>query len=370
MKIGVPRERRERETRVAATPDIIKKYIKMGLSVLVEKSAGLEAGFSDEDFAHAGAELVSTDAALGADIVLKANRPETTETALIKKGSLLIALLEPYLNDGLVEKLAQTGVDSIAMELIPRISRAQSMDALSSQANIAGYRAVLEAAQYYRRFFPMMMTSAGSAKAARVFVLGVGVAGLQAIATAKRLGSQIEAYDVRPDTKEQVQSLGGKFFEVELGEAGAGSGGYAKELSEAGKAKLQQALAEKLMKCDIIITTANVPGRRAPILVSEDVVKGMRMGSVIVDMAAPSGGNCALTVPDQVVIKHGVTIIGTKNLAALVASDASSFYSKNLLALVSLMVKTKDGKTTLEMNLEDEIIAASLTTYQGCVRKK
>lgn len=370
MKIGIPKETREGESRVAMTPDTVKRLVKKRIQVLVESSAGMTAGFSDEDYVREGAEVVDTATALSADVVFKVNRPALPEVSLMKRGAMLLSILEPYTKDGLLEKMAEGGVDSIALELIPRISRAQSMDVLSSQANIAGYRAVLEAANHYQRFFPMMMTSAGSAKAAKVFILGVGVAGLQAIATAKRLGATVEAYDVRPVTKEQVQSLGAKFFEVDINE-GVGQGGYAKELSEEGKKKLQAALAERLMKSDIIISTANVPGRRAPILVQEEVVRGMRRGSVIVDMAAPSGGNCALTEPGRIVNKHGVTIVGVMNLPGQLAADASSFYSRNLFTLLSLMLDEKgadkDSAPTLNVNLQDEIIAASLTTHQGRV---
>jgi NAD(P) transhydrogenase subunit alpha len=258
----------------------------------------------------------------------------------------------------------------MSMELIPRTSRAQSMDALSSQANIAGYRAVLEATTHYKRFFPMMMTSAGSAKAAKVAVLGAGVAGLQAIATARRLGASVESYDVRPEVKEQILSLGAKFIELDVGEQGSGSGGYAKELSEEGKRKQQAALTERLKKFDVIISTANIPGRKAPVLITEDAVKGMRTGSVIVDMAAANGGNCPLSEADKIVTKHNVTIVGLTNFPGLVPADSSNFYARNLATLLGLMAVAKDGKVTLNVNLEDDIIAASLTTYQGQVRFK
>jgi H+-translocating NAD(P) transhydrogenase subunit alpha len=368
MKIGVPREKRQDESRVAVTPEVVKKLKKKGFTVLVETSAGEAAGYADRDFVFEGAEVVSAQAALSADIVFKICRPAQDEVAAMKQGAVLICLMEPYRTDGLVEGLAKAGVNAISLEMVPRTSRAQAVDVLSSQANIAGYRAVIEAAYHYRRFLPLMMTSAGSAKAARVFVLGAGVAGLQAIATAKRLGSVVEAYDVRPEVAEQISSLGGKVFQFELSESGAGKGGYAQELSAEAKAKLQTALSERLMKCDIIISTANVPGRKAPTLISEEVVKGMRQGSVIVDMAAASGGNCPLTESDRIVVKHGVTLIGLTNFPALVAADASSFYSRNVFSLLSMMVKEGEPGGKLELFYEDDIVAAALVTYQGSVR--
>lgn len=369
MTVGIPKETRAYETRVSATPDSVKKLLKKGLKVRLEKSAGALSGFLDSDYQNVGGEIVDAAAALSADIVLKVNRPDLSEVFRMKKGGLLISFLEPDLSDGLLEKVAAVGINAMSMELIPRTSRAQSMDALSSQANIAGYRAVLEAAAHYRRFFPMMMTAAGSAKPARVVVLGAGVAGLQAIGTARRLGAQVEAYDVRPEVKEQIQSLGAKFIEISVGEEGTGAGGYARELSEAGKKQQQELLAEKLKKADIIISTANVPGRKAPILIPEETVREMRTGSVIVDMAAPSGGNCPLTEPDQVVVKHGVTLIGLKGLAARVPSDASSFYARNVTHLLELVLASQgDGSPSLNFRLDDDIVAASLVTYQGTVR--
>ncbi|MGK5083278.1 Re/Si-specific NAD(P)(+) transhydrogenase subunit alpha [Bdellovibrionota bacterium FG-1] len=368
MKIGIPKEMRAGETRVAATPDSIKKLIKKGLEVCVQKTAGLGAGFRDEDYVAVGAQVADADVIFGADIVAKFHKPTGDEIKMMKKGGLLVSFIEPFSQEGTIENLAAAGVDCLGMELIPRTSRAQSMDALSSQGNIAGYRAVIEAAARYGRFMPLMMTSAGSAKQARVIVLGAGVAGLQAIATARRLGALVEAYDVRAEVKEQILSLGAKFIELDVGEEGSGTGGYAKELSEEGKRKQQQLLLEKLKKADIIITTANVPGRRAPTLVSEEAVKGMRMGSVIIDMAAPSGGNCPLTEADRVVVKHGVTIVGWTNYPGMVAADSSSFYAGNLGHLLGIMVDTKDGKTSLKLDLQDDIIAAALVTHNGTVR--
>jgi len=375
MIIGVPKENRQDEARVALTPDAVKKLIKKGFKVRAENACGLKAGFLDEDYRAAGAEVTDRGAAYSSDFVLKINRPSMEEIPSLKAGSVLISYVEPYLQaDGYFEKLAQSGVNALGMELIPRTSRAQSMDALSSQANIAGYRAVLEGASRYHRFFPLMMTSAGSAKAAKVMVLGAGVAGLQAIATAKRLGAQVEAYDVRAEVKEQIQSLGAKFVELDIGEEGSGQGGYAKELSAEAKQRQQQLLTERLKKCDIIISTANVPGRKAPVLITEDAVKGMRPGSVIVDMAAGNGGNCPLSVADQVVTKHGVVLVGITNYPSLMAADSSSFYSGNLTALLGLLVKQAPkeagGQLSLDLNLQDDIIAAALVTHQGQSRLK
>ncbi|OFZ18738.1 MAG: NADP transhydrogenase subunit alpha [Bdellovibrionales bacterium GWB1_55_8] len=369
MKVGIPKETKENETRVAGTPLSAKKLIAQGFEVAVEKGAGAAAGFSDSAYAAEGAVLVDAGTALGCDIVLKINRPTFEEVARMKKGAVLLSLLDAYMNDGLLEKLAQQGIDAIGMELLPRTSRAQSMDVLSSQANIAGYRAAIEAAARYRRFVPMMMTSAGSAKPAKVAVLGVGVAGLQAIPTIKKMGAQVEAYDIRPEVKEQIVSVGAKPIDLDIGEEGTGTGGYARELSEEGKRKQQALLTEKLKKFDIIITTANIPGRKAPILLTEDAAKGMRAGSVVIDMAAATGGNCPLTEPDKVVIKHGVTFVGYTNWAGLVPADASEFFARNLTNLLALIIKkAEDGKPALHMNMEDDIVAASLAVQQGQVR--
>lgn len=369
MRVGIPKESRPGEARVAGTPASIKKLVKKGLKVTIERGAGVPAGFTDQEYAHEGAELVDRASAFGCNIVLKVHKPSNDELPLLKAGSLLISFLEPYINDGTLEKLATSQIDSLSMEMIPRTSRAQSMDALSSQANIAGYRAVIEGANRYRRFFPMMMTSAGMNKPAKTLVLGAGVAGLQAIATAKRLGSTVEAFDVRPEVKEQIQSLGAKYLELDIGEAGTGQGGYAKELSEEGKRKQQAALTERLKKFDIVISTANVPGRKAPTLITEEAVRGMRPGSVIIDMAAPSGGNCPLTEADKVVEKHGVVIVGLSNYPSLVAADASQFYAQNLVNLLGLVFPDK-ASDQIKLNLEDDILAGSLATYQGQVKVK
>lgn len=371
IAIGIPKETRSGETRVAATPDSVKRLIKAGFDVCIERGAGLTAGFHDAEYQSAGAELASTQDTWAKRIVMKISPPSPTEATSLKSGSLLISLLEPYKNAELLQTLANNKVDAVALEWIPRTSRAQSMDVLSSQANIAGYRAVLESATHYSRFLPIMMTSAGSAKAAKLTVLGVGVAGLQAIATARRLGATVEAYDVRPETKEQVQSLGAKFIEIDIGEQGSGTGGYAKELSDEAKKKLQAGLDDRLKKSDIIITTANVPGRKAPILVTEAVVRGMRRGSVIVDMAAQSGGNCPLTKNDQVTEVEGVKIVGHSNYPAMMASDSSSFFGRNLVSLLTVFVTAeKDAPAKFEINLADDIIEGSLAVHNGQVRKK
>jgi H+-translocating NAD(P) transhydrogenase subunit alpha len=368
MIIGVPKESQPGETRVALSPETAKKWVAKGFKIHVERDAGLTAGFPNNAFEAVGSSVVGHGEALKADIVFKVRRPSNQELLGMKPGGILLALLEPYNKDGFFQKLAEMKINAMAMELIPRTSRAQSMDVLSSQANIAGYRAVLEAASQYSRFFPMMMTSAGSAKPAKVAVLGVGVAGLQAISTAKRLGGTVEAYDVRPEVKEQILSVGAKFIDLDVGESGTGEGGYARELSEAAKAKQQQLLTEKLKKFDIIITTANIPGRKSPTLVTEDAVKGMRPGSVIVDMAAANGGNCPLTEADKTVIKHGVKLIGITNYPAMVPSDASHFYGRNLVNLLALLFDEKSKDLNPNFNLADDIIAASLVTYNGEVR--
>jgi NAD(P) transhydrogenase subunit alpha len=362
MNIGIAKETRAGETRVAATPDSVKKLIKKGFRVQVAKGAGEQAHFTDAAYAAAGAEMVTQELALANPAVLKIHKPAPDEILKMKKGSLLVSLLEPYANDGTLQKLAEVGVDAIAMEWIPRTSRAQSMDVLSSQAGIAGYRAVIESSVHYGRFFPMMMTSAGSVKACRLAVLGVGVAGLQAIATARKLGAMVEAYDVRKEVKEQVLSLGAKNIELDIGEDGAGTGGYAKELSEEAKRKQQAALSEKLKAFDVIITTANIPGKRAPVLVTEDVVKNMRAGSVIVDMAAANGGNCPLTKADKVTRANGVTLVGHTNYPAMVPSDASHFFAQNLVNLLDILW-TKEG----EINRADDIVAASLAVHKGAL---
>ena len=364
MKIGIPKESVAGETRVAITPDIVKKLSVKGFQLLLESGAGAAAQFPDADYEAAGAEIVDRAGALGAELVVKVRKPSRDEITAMSKGAVLIGLLEQCEDDGTLAALDAQGVQMLAMERIPRISRAQSMDALSSQSNIAGYRAVLEAANRYGRFLPLMMTSAGSAKPARLVVLGAGVAGLQAIATARRLGADVWAYDVRPETKEQIESLGAKAIELDLGESGSGEGGYAKELSAEAKAKQQQLLADELAKAHIIVTTALIPCRPAPVLVTEEVVQRMREGSVIVDLAAATGGNCPLTEKDQVVVKHGVTLVGYTNFPALVPSDASAFYAGNLKNLLDIMVEQGEQGLALKPFADDEITQAMLVTAQ------
>lgn len=360
MKLGIPKETLAGERRLAMTPEVAQRLVKQGFEVLVESGAGETAHFSDTAFTEVGATLSDRAACLSADLILKVRRPTDEEAAAIPEGRILICLLESCGEDALIEGLRARGVRVMAMERIPRISRAQSMDALSSQSNIAGYRAVLEAAAHYGRFFPMMMTSAGSAKPARLVVLGVGVAGLQAIATARRLGADVHAYDVRPETREQIASLGAKPIDLDLGESGAGEGGYAKELSAEAKAKQQALLADELAKAHIIISTALIPCRPAPELITEAVVERMRPGSVIVDLAAANGGNCKLTQADQIVTRHGVILVGHTNYPSMVPSDASAFYAKNLSNLLDIMVDSSDQGPVLKDLTQDEITQAML----------
>lgn len=369
MKLAIPRERATGEARVAASPETVKKFKAIGLDVVVEAGAGAGARISDAQFRDAGAEIAADAAAtLGAgDIVLKVARPSGDEIAQMKKGALLIAMLAPLANKADAKAYAAAGITAFAMEMVPRITRAQSMDVLSSQANLAGYKAVLEACAHYRRVLPMMMTAAGSIAPARVFIMGVGVAGLQAIATARRLGAVVSATDVRPATKEQVESLGGKFVMVEDEETKAAetSGGYAKEMSDAYKKKQAELIAATIAKQDIVITTALIPGRPAPVLVTEDMVKTMRPGSVIVDLAVEAGGNCPLSEKDKVVEKHGVILIGHTNLPSMVAEDSSLLYARNLYNFVVPMM-AKDG-SGLAVNWDDEIIKGAALTRDGAV---
>lgn len=368
MKVGIPKEIMLGETRVAATPETTRKLRTMGLAVGVESGAGDNAHFTDDAYRDAGAEIVNHVSALSSDVVFKVHKPSFDEIRHMKRSAVSISLLDMCHDDGTFDALAEQGVDSFALEMIPRIARAQAMDTLSSQAGIAGYRAALEAARLYGRFFPMMMTSAGSAKPARVVVIGAGVAGLQAIATARRLGAQIWAYDVRPEVKEQIQSLGAKFIEFDLGESGAGRGGYAKQLSPEARQKEEQMLTKELKQADIIISTALLPCLPAPVLITEEAVRGMHEGSIIVDMAAATGGNCPLTEPDRIVVKHGVTICGITNFPALMPSDASYFYARNLYNFLMLMLEKPDGEWRFKDFFADEITNMTLITHQGKVR--
>ncbi|KVQ80559.1 Re/Si-specific NAD(P)(+) transhydrogenase subunit alpha [Burkholderia multivorans] len=379
MHIGVPAETRANEARVAATPETVKKYAAAGHRVSVAKGAGTAASYPDEAYAAAGAELTDQSAAFGADIVLKVQAPTDAELPSLKRGAVLVGMLEPF-NAEQAAKLAATGVTGFALEAAPRTTRAQSLDVLSSQANIAGYKAVLVAASLYPRFLPMLMTAAGTVKAARVLVLGAGVAGLQAIATAKRLGAVIEASDVRPAVKEQIESLGAKFLDVpyetdEERDAAQGVGGYARPMPPSWLARQAALVHERAKQADIVITTALIPGRPAPTLISVETVQAMKPGSVLVDLAAGrgpevdghKGGNCPLTVADQVIVHNGVTIAGHTNLASMVASDASALYARNLLDFMKLIV-TKEG--VLNIDLADDIVAATLLCRDGEVTRK
>lgn len=376
MLIGVPAETTTGETRVAVTPETAKKLVALGHTVRVQSGAGVAASATDAAYQAAGAEITDQAGAFGADIVLKVRAPSEAECALAKSGSVLVGMLNPFDAAGL-QRVAAAGLTGFALEAAPRTTRAQSMDVLSSQANIAGYKAVMIAADKYQRFFPMLMTAAGTVKAARVVILGVGVAGLQAIATAKRLGAVIEASDVRPSVKEQIESLGGKFIDVpyetqEEKDAAEGVGGYARPMPASWLTRQQAEVAKRVALADVVISTALIPGRAAPTLITEDMVKSMKPGSVIVDIAAGKGpdgvgGNCPLSEADKTVVKHGVTIVGETNLAALVAADASALYARNVLDFLKLVL-TKEG--TLKIDLEDDIVAACRVTQDGQVTKK
>ncbi|MBW3563767.1 MAG: Re/Si-specific NAD(P)(+) transhydrogenase subunit alpha [Acidobacteria bacterium] len=363
--IFVPKEAGDQETRVAGTPETVKKYVAEGFSVSVESGAGEKSNFSDEVYQGAGATIGTTADWERSDLVLTVTGPSEQNAARMKQGAILIGLLTPHRRSDLVRKLRDGRVSSLAMELVPRISRAQSMDALSSQASIGGYKAVLLAASRLGKYFPLLMTAAGTIKPARVVVMGAGVAGLQAIATAKRLGSIVEVSDIRPAVKEQVESLGGKFIELPMEESGEGAGGYAKEMGEDFLRKQREIVARHVSAADVVITTAQIPGRKAPTLVTEEMVKAMRKGAVIVDLAVDSGGNCEISEPEREIERHGVHILGYSNLPATVPEDASTLYSRNVYSLLGL-VKTKEGGLTL--NLEDEVIDSTLLTHDGVVR--
>ncbi|GAC1407198.1 MAG: Re/Si-specific NAD(P)(+) transhydrogenase subunit alpha [Burkholderiaceae bacterium] len=371
MKIGIPAETRPGETRVAATPETVKKLVSAKHQVTVQSGAGIQASITDDAFAAAGAYIGSSADAFGSDLVLKVRAPSVDERAAMRSGTVIIGMLNPFDMEN-IAAMAAHGLTAFALEAAPRISRAQSLDVLSSQANIAGYKAVLMAANTYGRFMPMLMTAAGTVKAARILIMGVGVAGLQAIATAKRLGAVIEASDVRPPVKEQVESLGAKFLDVpfiteEEKDIAQGAGGYARAMP-ADWMKRQAALVHERAKlADIIITTALIPGRRAPILISEETVVAMKPGSVIVDMAVEQGGNCPLSELNRTVTKHGVHIIGEPDLATMVPADASALYARNVLDFLKLIVNAEGG---LAVNREDEIVAATLMCSAGEVLRK
>ncbi len=375
MLIGIPAETLAGETRVAVTPETAKKLKSQGHSLRIQSGAGITASVTDAAYEAAGAEITDASGALGCDLVLKVRSPSDAELAQMKSGSCLVGMLNPFDANGL-QRLAGAGVTSFALEAAPRTTRAQSMDVLSSQANIAGYKAVMMAADQYQRFFPMLMTAAGTVKAARVVILGVGVAGLQAIATAKRLGAVIEASDVRPSVKEQVESLGGKFIEVsydtdEEKEAAVGVGGYAKPMPPSWLARQKVEVAKRVALADIVISTALIPGRAAPTLITEAMVESMKPGSVIIDIAAgkgpDGGGNCPLSQADKTVVRHGVTIVGETNLPALVAADASALYARNVLDFLKLILPQDGG---LKVDMEDDIVAACLMTQGGEVQRK
>jgi NAD(P) transhydrogenase subunit alpha len=374
MKIAILKERRPHETRVAATPETVKKLKALGAEITIEAGAGVAAAYTDQAYLDAGANIVpdAASAAAASDIIFKIQRPMSAEEgvdelALLRSGQTLMSPLGALTNKELVAALAAKGVQAFALELIPRITRAQSMDILSSQANLAGYKAVLLAADNFGRIFPQMMTPGGTLAPARAFIMGVGVAGLQAIATARRLGAIVTATDVRPATKEQVQSLGGKFVAVEDEEfkAAETSGGYAKEMSTEYRTKQAALVAEHIKLQDIVITTALIPGRKAPVLVGEDMVKTMKPGSVIVDMAVEQGGNCPLSEYGKIVVKHGVKIVGPANLPAELPTDSSALFSRNLLNFITPMVN-KETKA-LKVDLNDEVVKGTLVTRDGQV---
>lgn len=363
IKIAVLRERRPGENRVAVTPDAVKKYKALGASVAVEKGAGLGASIPDADYQAAGGELADlASCAQGAAIVLKVNAPEAEEIAAIPNGALLIGMLAPFAGRDALSHYNGKKISAFALELLPRISRAQAMDVLSSQSNLAGYRAVIEAAAAFGKVIPMMMTAAGTVAPAKALVLGAGVAGLQAIATAKRLGAAVSAFDVRTAAKEQVESLGAKFVEVPAEESGDAAGGYAKEMSEDYKKKQSQLIHDTIKKQDMVISTALIPGKPAPVLITEAMVKDMKPGSVVVDLAAASGGNCPLTELDKVVVKHGVTLIGYGNMPGRVAVDASALYARNIYNFISTLILSKEG---LSVKWEDELVTGTLLTKDG-----
>ncbi len=366
VKLFVPKERQAGETRVAATPESVKHYVGDGLEVIVEAGAGLGSSFSDMDYAGVGAVIATDrkDSLSRADLVLVVNPPAADDIGALREGSVVLGFLAPYDDLEAATRLAQRKVTSLAMELVPRISRAQSMDALSSQASIAGYKAVLMAALRLGKYFPLMMTAAGTIKPARVVIMGAGVAGLQAIATARRLGAVVEVSDIRPVVKEQVESLGGKFIELPQEESGEGKGGYAKEMTPEFLAKQRDIVKKRLSVADVAITTALIPGRPAPKLISKDMVEAMPAGSVIIDLAVAQGGNCELSKADEEVTHNGVLILGPSNLAAsTMPRDSSVLFARNLRALTQLLIQ--DGE--LKIDTEDEVIAGSLLTHQGKV---
>ncbi|WP_414622290.1 Re/Si-specific NAD(P)(+) transhydrogenase subunit alpha [Calothrix sp. CCY 0018] len=373
MRIAVAKEIEASERRVALIPDVVSKLVQQGFEVSIESGAGEKALYNDSDYEAAGATIISDTAKLWgeADILFKVSPPKqredgSAEIDSLKEGSVYIGFLNPLANPSLAEQLAQRKITAFSMEMIPRTTRAQSMDALSSQASIAGYKSVLIAAEALPKYFPMLTTAAGTIAPAKVFVMGAGVAGLQAIATARRLGAMVEAFDIRPAVKEEVQSLGAKFVEVKLEEETATAGGYAKEISEESKKRTQEAVTDRVRNADVVITTAQVPGRKAPRLVTEEMIAQMKPGAVIVDLAADQGGNAAYTEPGGNVVKNGVTIIGPVNLPSSVPVHASQLYSKNLVSLLKLLVKDN----ALNLDFEDDIVNAACVTHDGEIRNQ
>ncbi|MDQ6991606.1 MAG: Re/Si-specific NAD(P)(+) transhydrogenase subunit alpha [Mariprofundaceae bacterium] len=365
MRMAVPAETSANETRVAATPETIKKFIALGCECVVQQGAGEAASIADDAYRDAGASLVASfqDVCKDSDLIVKVAPLNQEELSHVTSGTTVVSLCSPF-NNPLLEAYAKAGLNVLCLEMIPRISRAQSMDVLSSQANIAGYKSILLALEHYKRFMPMLMTAAGTVQPARVLVMGAGVAGLQAIATARRLGAMVEAFDVRAAAKEQVESLGAKFVEVPVDDVdGEDAGGYAKEMSDEYKQKQAALIAKHAVKSDIIITTALIPGRPAPVLVTEETVTKMKAGSVIVDMAAEAGGNCPLTEKDAVWIYEGVTLVGISNIPALMSSDASQLFARNVLNFISPMLSAESD--ALILNMEDEVIAGSLLCQHG-----
>lgn len=378
MKIAVLKEKLKNENRVAITPETAKKFVEMGIDVCIEEDAGAGASITNQEYLAVGAKIskIPLEILGDANILLKVqpsnhskkSNDELDELSFMQPGTLIIGCLSPYNNLQLIKRYAENKITSIAVELIPRITRAQSMDVLSSQSNLAGYRAVIEAANHYDKVFPMMMTAAGTVNPAKVLILGAGVAGLQAIATAKRLGAIVSVFDVRPEAKEQVESLGAHFVEVDANESGAGAGGYAKEMSADYQKKQADLINDNIKKNDIVITTALIPGRAAPILITKEMVNNMKPGSVIVDLAASAGGNCQLTKFDKIVIHNGVKIIGHENYLSSVAFAASRLYANNLFNLVKLILQ--DNQNEININFNDEILAKSVITFNGEIVNK
>ena len=375
MRIAVPKEMQDGETRVAVTPDVVKRLLRLGHEIHVESGAGTAAGAPDATYEAAGATIGDRASVLAsADLVALIDAPAADAVAELPEGSTLVSLLFPHANIEIVKALQARNVTAFAMELVPRITRAQAMDCLSSMSTVAGYRAGLLAAQHLGKFFPMLMTAAGTIAPARVVVLGAGVAGLQTIATCRRLGAIVEAYDVRAEAMEQARSLGADTIEVELGESGEGEGGYARELSDEAKQKLAAKLAERIQNADAVITTALVPGRPAPRLIDAKTVEGMKPGSVIVDLAAETGGNCELTECGCVVNKHGVTLVGAVNLPATMAQDASKMYAKNVQEVVKHLTPPKpdeedaEAPTGVHLDFDDEITTGAVAVHAGEVR--